>query len=403
MELLSKKMYPVLQGIVLDINLILLLPAICFGFIYYRNIKYTNSSVNFSISSVDKTYSTNIFLAQIQKVFISQLNLILLIISMIIASALCYSNDILTSFIIYEILTVATIPLVCKSPKQFFYAYYLIFFSNVVLLPLILLLKAGVIPFSFYLMSILLVLGVVKTAIVPVHLWLLSAYKASYPVSATLHAAVLINSGSLFLIQLLENLLTFSKSDSAVMILVPVMILGVISSIYSSLRLLFVRNIKQILIYSTIANSSNHLFILCCYMVNGNFTNNALDALYGLLVMDSIAKFCIFVLFSSLKIEDVSDYKIKNYKYPLFPACLLIIYVFIDHYYEAKAIAQLQLDMLKISIQNELFTSGHPFKLVTEICNSDFISLIFNFSHLYILITIIYILWLWFRKQAVKL
>ena len=135
--------------------------------------------------------------------------------SMLATNGIIYSSNLLTTFIFYEILTIATYPLVTfKGDKKSIingkkYLYYLLGTSIIFFLPAIIFTyiltgtldyKVGGIFTSYndsaiYILVILYLFGIAKSAVMPFHKWLPSAMVAPTPVSALLHAVAVVKSG----------------------------------------------------------------------------------------------------------------------------------------------------------------------------------------------------------------
>ena len=198
--------------------------------------------------------------------------------SVLITICLAYSANLFTAFVFYDLLSVSTYLLVKhhgdeKSEKHALnYLFYLLVPSMLLLLPAIIQIyyisgntnfaENGMlnnIPVSKAYVNILLLMfiyGISKTALYPLHKWLIHAMVAPSPVSALLHA-VLVVKGGLFLLYkvitetfgvefLQKNTYQFYNIYWPVYISAISIILSAISAIRSE-------NIKQRLAYSTIS------------------------------------------------------------------------------------------------------------------------------------------------------
>lgn len=138
--------------------------------------------------------------------------------SLAIGSALCiaFSDNLLTLFIFYEVLTFSTYPLVSydRSPEALkagrWYLTTLVGTSTILLLTAIIWIwsltntldfKAGGILEGYAnstqttLLLLLVIFGTAKAAIMPLHQWLPRAMVAPVPVSALLHAVAVVKAG----------------------------------------------------------------------------------------------------------------------------------------------------------------------------------------------------------------
>lgn len=357
-----------LEFTLLQINLILFIFSIIFAVIYYKKKEIPHLWRDLSF----------------------------IIIALFFSIGLYFARNLLTIFIIYEVLTFITIPLICKR-NNFFYAKYLFFFSNLILLPLILIAFYFLDPtlchvsnyeilksnnnYNSYIIMFFAIFAIVKTGIIPVHAWLLSASNASYPISAILHAVVMINAG-IFLYIKMFKLAFFSCSQQSTSMLIdtqnlsalggqvtnalsnlelsnleyffnfnlnivgninktintnqnlitydnilflPGIIIFSISCLYSGIKCFFAKKIKEILIFSTIKASSFILFIGSIY----NFDLSLSSVYIRLIFLHSIMKFFIFVLFAftnAVYISNLASSLKDNKLLKLILTLVLIIY-----------------------------------------------------------------------------
>ncbi|KAF8818243.1 proton-conducting transporter transmembrane domain-containing protein [Rickettsia endosymbiont of Cardiosporidium cionae] len=187
------------------------------------------------------------------------------------------SANLFTMFIGYELLTLATIPLVAyqrgskKLTKNVFNYLKILQISSLGLfLPAVVIIytefgngdfiKYGIFTaynttfsknFSIILL-LMFIFGISKTSIFPMHQWLPDAMVAIYPVSALLHAVVVVKTGLFCMYKILTyifglNYLQYLMEHYNYIILLPM-----IAVIHSSLQALKFNNIKMILAYSTI-------------------------------------------------------------------------------------------------------------------------------------------------------
>ncbi|APR98393.1 proton-conducting transporter transmembrane domain-containing protein [Wolbachia endosymbiont of Folsomia candida] len=162
-------------------------------------------------------------------------------ISISCAMFIAFSGDLLTTFVFYELLTISTYPLVTyNSTNESMIAgrYYfgVLFFSSLVLFfPAIGLLynefhtldfvNGGIFKFDtssttfIAVCFVMLIYGIGKAALMPMHFWLPKAMVAPTPVSALLHAVAVVKSGVFIIIKVIlytfgvDNLQRFAQQN----------------------------------------------------------------------------------------------------------------------------------------------------------------------------------------------
>ncbi len=183
------------------------------------------------------------------------------------------SANLLTMFIGYELLTIFTVPLIVHnnsrgSENLLTYLGILMISSTMLLLPAIIIVynKAGhgnfiingFIKFYFsHSWSVILVLmfifGIAKTAIFPIHQWLPKAMVASYPVSALLHAVVVVKTGLFCVYKIIIYIFGLDFLHSLFINYNWLLLIAGVTVIYSSIQAIIKSEIKIILAYSTIS------------------------------------------------------------------------------------------------------------------------------------------------------
>ena len=269
--------------------------------------------------------------------------------SVISCIGLAYSKNLFTAFIFYDLLSIFTYILVKHNNKNeeteqnaFKYAMYLIIPSTLLLLPAIIFVyniaehvdfEAGGIlskcPISKMYINILFFLfmyGISKTAIYPLHKWLIHAMVAPSPVSALLHA-VLVVKGGLFLLykvineifglQLLnDNIYTFFGINWPIYI-------AAISIIFAGMSATASVNIKKRLAYSTISQIGYISLCLFC------FTENGLFGAKMHFLSHSFAKISLFYyagyLLSRYHCENINELKYQRNHFNFFLSLLWLI------------------------------------------------------------------------------
>ncbi|WP_215397618.1 complex I subunit 5 family protein [Rheinheimera oceanensis] len=191
---------------------------------------------------------------------------------------LALAGNLVTFLLFYELLTLATFPLVVHrgTPESLaagrrYLAYTLS--GGVILMLGVALLHSlvqsplftpggyvaaavsgneGLLMLAFALM--IMVLGV-KAALLPLHGWLPQAMVAPAPVSALLHAVAVVKAGAFGIIRLVYDVFGV-ESMQALQLAQPLMLLAAATILYGSWRALAQQDIKRRLAYSTISQVS---------------------------------------------------------------------------------------------------------------------------------------------------
>jgi multicomponent Na+:H+ antiporter subunit D len=189
------------------------------------------------------------------------------------------AGNLLTFFIFYELLTVATYPLVVhRGTPQALAAgrTYLLYTlgGGMLLLAGVIGLHVSVGPVEFRtggalggevvqaqateltIVFALLIAGLgVKAALVPLHSWLPEAMVAPAPVSALLHAVAVVKAGAYGIIRTVHDL--YGADVAAELgVLFPLSVVASITILYGSVRALRERELKRRLAYSTVSQVS---------------------------------------------------------------------------------------------------------------------------------------------------
>lgn len=237
------------------------------------------------------------------------------------------AGNLITFFIFYEFLTLATYPLVVHRGTEAalragrtYLSYTLaggtVLFVGVVWLHTL----AG--PFDFgetevlaalaaetapqlTLLFAILLLGLgVKATLVPLHGWLPVAMVAPAPVSALLHAVAVVKAGAFGIIRVVYDVFGLSLA-ARLGVLLPLAIVAAITIVYGSLRALAQDDLKKRLAYSTVSQLS--------YIALGVATFGPVATIGALihLVHQGIMKitlfFCAGNLAETLEIHRVSE------------------------------------------------------------------------------------------------
>ena len=234
------------------------------------------------------------------------------------------AGNLFTFFVFYEMLTLATYPLVIHrdTPEAIaagrkYLAYTLI--GGQVLLAGIVALQIVEGPLEFVaggavsgetgrgaLVAIfaLLIAGLgVKAALVPLHGWLPSAMAAPTPVSALLHGVAVVKAGAFGILRVVYEVFGIELCRD-LGVLLPLSLVASLTIIYGSLRALAQDELKRMLAYSTVSQVS--------YIVLGASLLGFLDTVGALahLVHQGIMKvtlfFCAGLLAETLGIKNIS-------------------------------------------------------------------------------------------------
>ena len=227
----------------------------------------------------------------------------------IFASLVALSSNLVTMFIFYELLTLATAPLIAHSgsthARKSLRRYLIILMSTslLLLLPAILAVDyfAGTTEFvaggllqghldktQATILFLMFIFGAAKAAIMPVHQWLPTAMVASYPVSALLHAVAVVKAGLFVIYKVIiyifgiKYLHSLFGSDSW-FVYSPM-----ITMFFASIMALRQETVKKMLAYSTISQLS--FALMSAFM----FTPQAMVAAILHMLSHSLSKITIF-------------------------------------------------------------------------------------------------------------
>ena len=199
-------------------------------------------------------------------------------------TGLCFAANLITFFIFFEVLTVATYPLVVhyrdeegtRSGRKYL-AYTLIsgqiFFAAIVIVYSVSgtmdfvpggFLTADMLPLPWALIVFFMMLGagIVKAGVMPLHSWLPSAMVAPTPVSALLHAVAVVKAGAFCTLRVVLYVFgpELSKSCGGAGILSW---MAVITILVSSLVAMRKTNLKARLAFSTVGQLSYIVLGIC--------------------------------------------------------------------------------------------------------------------------------------------
>lgn len=219
------------------------------------------------------------------------------------------SDNLLTMFIAYEILTLMTIPLIIHTHNPTTTKGLLKYLKILMVSALMLFLPAIIIIYSHaghgnfikdgyiynyfnnwqsILLLLLFIFGIAKSAIFPVHGWLPAAMVASYPVSALLHAVVVVKAGLFCTYKIFVYVFGLVYLNSIFKDFNWLVILPITTILYCGFKALKTKEIKMILAYSTITQLSIALMSLFLLSYKG-FIAAILH-----MVSHSFSKICLF-------------------------------------------------------------------------------------------------------------
>lgn len=194
------------------------------------------------------------------------------------STGIALSGNVVTFFIFYEFLTLATYPLVVHRGTEKAveagrtYLWYTIGGGTVLFVGVVGLhvlagpiyfgqteVIAGLVSESAILLTILFFLMLtglaVKAAIFPLHGWLPTSMVAPAPVSALLHAVAVVKAGAFGIVRLVYDVYGIGTSE-ILNLLTPLAIFAAFTIIYGSIRALFQDDFKKRLAFSTVSQLS---------------------------------------------------------------------------------------------------------------------------------------------------
>ena len=237
-----------------------------------------------------------------------------LLLSMFSVSGLAISGNLFTLFIFYELITFCTYPLVAYSCTEEAissarkYLYILLFSSVTLFLPAIIIIfyltgstdftdggilsDINVSPMIAKILFAMFIFGIAKTAIMPLHSWLPTAMVAPVPVSALLHAVVVVKAGIFSVIKVVLYIFGINYLQSIFvhwydywMIYVAGMTI-IIASLYAIQH----DGLKSRLAFSTISQLSYMLLAVSL------FTASSIDCAVFYMVIHGCAKITLFFI-----------------------------------------------------------------------------------------------------------
>ena len=237
-----------------------------------------------------------------------------------IGSIIALAANLFTMFVGYEILTLSTIPLIAHQDGKkvanglFKYLKMLMLSGLALFLPAIIIIYTSIGHGNFALggfiighfsntnaiiLLLMLIFGVTKAAIYPLHSWLPDAMVASYPVSALLHAVVVVKTGLLCIYKMLIYVFGLTYLQTLFATYNWLVMLPIITILYSAIQAIRYTQVKMVLAYSTINQLS--IALMSAFMLS----QKGIAAAIMHMVSHSFTKICIFYAAGNM-------YSVKN-------------------------------------------------------------------------------------------
>ncbi len=255
---------------------------------------------------------------------------------------IAFAGNLFTLFIFYEMLTIATYPLVIheETPEAMKagrkYLVYTLTGGVMILLAIVLtfhltgktdLDQNGIFGQDINLRTLYLVLFLfifgfgVKAAIIPVHSWLPSAMVAPVPVTALLHAVAVVKAGAFGIIRVIYNifgadLIKTMRADHIIAYIASFTIIG------GSIMAILQDNIKRRLAYSTISQLS--YIILGAALVTQMATTGGIVHIANQAFMKITMFFAAGAIYRKTGLTNVSQLDGIGYKMPITMATFTI-------------------------------------------------------------------------------
>lgn len=238
-------------------------------------------------------------------------NLFLFFVNLTVLCGICValSANLLTMAFFYEAVTFAAAPLIIHTGGQRsvkgmeVYLKTLSMASLLLFMPAVLFIttKLGNVNFVYggftegkfsdlgtSILFLAIVFGSAKNALFPLHSWLPSAMVAAYPVSALLHAVIVVKTGLFCLFKIIVCVFGLNNLRSIFGAFDWPLLFPILTIVYASYKALKEREIKRLLAYSTINQLS--LALAAAFL----FTPKALGAAVLHMVSHSFSKIALF-------------------------------------------------------------------------------------------------------------
>lgn len=262
-----------------------------------------------------------------------------------VVAGIAFSANFFTMYLFYELMTLATLPLVmhsmdakARSAGKKYLIYSMCGAALIFVSLIILILYGNTLNFTYggilntemvkgneTFLQFIFIIGFfgfgVKSAIFPLHDWLPSASVAPTPVTALLHAVAVVKSGAFAIMRLIyfgfgTAILYGSFAQSVVIVA------SAITIIYGSAMALRTPHLKRTLAYSTVANLS---YILLAFAL---MTPDGLIGGFMHMICHAVIKitlfFCAGAILHCSELENICDMENLHKKMPVTCAVFLI-------------------------------------------------------------------------------
>lgn len=267
----------------------------------------------------------------------------LLTASIIITFFLALAKDLFQTYIFYELLTLSTFPLIRigktneERKASIYYLYFLLISSIIFFLPTIAYFyvqlgtlnfqNGGILDltkinnFQAKFIFVILLLGIAKAAVFPVHSWLVKAMAAHAPVSALLHAVAVVKAGVIVIFKISVYTYGYKKLGDKnlqeygqIIVLISIFIVSILAALQSSL--------KKLLAYSTINNLS--ICLLAIFLANKTSFDAALLQIFAHSSAKITLFFCVGYFGLIYQAKYINDIQGMFYQEKLIAFCFIL-------------------------------------------------------------------------------
>lgn len=232
---------------------------------------------------------------------------------------LCFSSNLLTLFICYELISFSTIPLIAHTTSNHVtksvekYIIYLFGGSICLWLPALLYIKfhtnnhyfvpggieniSSFDPMTLKILLMMTLFGILKTAVFPFHSWLPAAMAANYPTSSILHGVLVVNAGLFSLFKFIYEVFGSSLVFEIIVRNKIIILFPLVGIIYAGFLAIFQKTVKKVLAWSTV--SQLNLIVLIAL---SGITNSAM-LVFHYMILHSFTKITLFFTMGAIYIR----------------------------------------------------------------------------------------------------